>query len=110
MDFEAQVQNPTPPGAIHITGSFGPWVVDDPGSSPVRGDYTFDHADLSDFKGIAGILNSTGHYQGTLRELNVDGETDTPDFRLSHFGNTMVLHTTSMRAWMRPMATPGSTP
>jgi hypothetical protein len=59
----------------------------------VSGDYRFDDADLSGFKGIAGILNSTGHYQGTLRNIQVDGETTTPDFRLTHFGNPMALHT-----------------
>jgi hypothetical protein len=94
MIFDAEVQNPTPPGAIHTTGSFGPWIVADPGSSPIGGDYTFNHADLSVFKGIAGILNSTGHYEGTLRDLTVDGQTDTPDFQISRFGHTMPLHTT----------------
>ena len=92
--FDAQLENPKPPGAIHTTGSFGPWVVADPGSTPVRGDYTFNHADLSVFTGIGGILNSTGRYQGPLRELTVDGQTDTPDFQLSRFGHTMPLHTT----------------
>jgi hypothetical protein len=57
------------------------------------GDYRFEHADLASFKGIAGILSSTGRYQGTLRDLVVDGETDTPDFRLTHFGNALALHT-----------------
>ena len=93
MIFEADVQNPKPPGQIHTTGAFGPWVVADPGSSPIRGDYTFKHADLSVFKGIAGTLSSTGHYIGVLRDLQVDGQTETPDFQLSRFGHTMVLHT-----------------
>jgi hypothetical protein len=80
-------------GTIHTKGSFGPWVVKDPGESPVTGEYRFDHADLSGFKGIAGILSSTGHFQGVLRQLVVDGVTDTPDFRLTHFGTPMPLHT-----------------
>jgi len=92
MAFEAQVENPTPPGTIHTTGNFGPWIVADPGSTPISGDYTFNHADLSVFRGIAGILNSTGRYDGTLREMTVDGQTDTPDFQLSRFGHSMVLH------------------
>lgn len=93
VNFEAVVQNPKPPGEIHTTGAFGPWVVDDPGSSAIRGDYTFKHADLSVFNGIAGMLDSKGHYLGTLRAMQVDGETDTPDFQLARFGHTMVLHT-----------------
>jgi hypothetical protein len=94
MVFDAQLENPKPPGAIHTTGSFGPWIVADPGSSPIHGDYTFKHADLSVFTGIAGMLNSAGRYQGTLRDLIVDGQTDTPDFQLTHTGHTMPLHTT----------------
>lgn len=94
MGYDADLINPRPTGPIHATGSFGPWVVADPGQSPVTGAYQFDHADLSVFKGIAGMLTSTGRFQGTLRNITVDGETNTPDFRLTHFGNALPLHTT----------------
>jgi hypothetical protein len=111
MQFEAELTNPKPVGTIHSTGSFGPWVVADPGESPIQGDYLFEHADLSGFKGIAGILSSTGKYQGTLRDLTVDGDTDTPDFRLTHFGNALPLHThfharvdaTNGDTWLEPV-------
>jgi hypothetical protein len=93
MDFDAQLTNPRPRGIIHTSGRFGPWRVNDPGESPVEGDYRLDHADLGTFRGIAGILSSIGHYQGTLRDLTVDGETDTPDFQLSLFRNPLPLHT-----------------
>jgi hypothetical protein len=93
MRFEAELTNPRPVGVIHSTGTFGPWTVADPGESPIQGEYQFDHADLASFKGIAGILTSTGKYQGTLRDLTADGDTDTPDFRLPHFGNSLPLHT-----------------
>ena len=93
MRFEAELTNPRPTGIVHTSGSFGPWQVSDPGESPLSGAYTFDNAQLSDFKGIAGTLSSTGMYSGTLRDLNVDGETKTPDFSLTHFGNTMNLTT-----------------
>lgn len=94
MDFVADLTNPRPHGAVHTTGSFGPWAVADPGESPVTGQYTFDHADLSDFKGIAGILSSTGKFEGTLRQLTADGQTSTPDFRLTDFGQPLPLTTT----------------
>jgi hypothetical protein len=111
MGFEAQLTNPRPTGAIHTTGSFGPWDHGDPGESPINGNYQFDHADLSDFKGIAGILSSAGHYEGTLRDLTVDGETDTPDFRLKPFDNPLALHTkfhakvdgTNGDTWLQPV-------
>ncbi len=93
MHFEAELTNPKPIGAVHTTGVFGPWQVTDPGESPIAGEYKFDNADLSDFNGIAGILSSTGNYAGTLRDLSVDGQTDTPDFSLTHFGNAMDLRT-----------------
>jgi len=91
--FDADLTNPRPLGEIHTTGTFGPWQADDPGLSAVSGDYRFDHADLSGFKGIAGTLNSTGHYQGTLRSIVVVGVTDTPDFQLTKFGTPMPLRT-----------------
>lgn len=111
MKFQAELTNPRPVGTIHSTGSFGPWLVSDPGESPITGEYQFDHADLSGFKGIAGILSSTGKYQGTLRDLAVDGDTDTPDFRLTHFGNALPLHThfhalvdaTNGDTWLEPV-------
>ncbi len=93
MHFEAELTNPKPVGAVQTKGVFGPWLVSDPGESPIAGDYRFDHADLSDFNGISGLLSSTGDYAGTLRTLTVDGQTDTPDFSLTHFGNTMDLQT-----------------
>jgi hypothetical protein len=111
MHFEAELTNPKPVGTIHSTGNFGPWHDEDPGESPIQGAYQFDHADLASFKGIAGILSSTGKYQGTLRDLIVDGDTDTPDFRLAHFGNAMPLHThfhakvdaTNGDTWLEPV-------
>jgi len=111
MRFESELTNPKPVGIIQSTGTIGPWDVSDPGESPIQGDYTFDHADLSSFKGIAGILSSTGKYRGTLRDLVVDGDTDTPDFRLTHFGNSLPLHThfhakvdaTNGDTWLEPV-------
>jgi hypothetical protein len=102
---------PKPHGAAHATGTIGPWNQTDPGESALEGKYTFDNADLGSFKGIAGTLSSTGNYQGTLRELLVDGDTDTPNFALTHFGHTMALHThfhakvdaTNGDTWLEPV-------
>jgi hypothetical protein len=111
MGFDAELTNPRPVRTIYSTGSFGPWLVEDPGETPITGDYRFEHADLAGFNGIAGILSSTGHYQGTLRNLTVDGEADVPDFRLSHFGNALALDTrfharvdgTNGDTWLEPV-------
>ena len=37
MGFEAELTNPRPVGTIHTRGSLGPWLVDDPGESPIDG-------------------------------------------------------------------------
>jgi hypothetical protein len=111
MRYEADLTNARPVGIIHTTGTFGPWTVDDPGESAILGQYTFEHANLGDFKGIAGTLDSTGKYAGVLRDLTVDGVTDTPDFRLTNFGTPMNLHTvfhahvdaTNGDTWLQPV-------
>lgn len=93
ITYEAELTNPRPTGTIHTHGTIGPWNVPDPGNTSLSGDYRFEHADLGDFKGIAGILSSDGHYQGTLRNLTVDGETSTPDFQLDRFKTPVPLYT-----------------
>lgn len=94
MDFEAVLTNPRPAGLITTKGRFGPWTLADPGTTPIDGVYRFEHAELSAFKGIAGTLSSIGRYSGSLRDMTVDGETDTPNFSLTHFGTAMPLRTT----------------
>jgi hypothetical protein len=93
VEFEAELTNPKPTGEIRTEGKFGPWAMDDPGQSPVEGTYRFQHANLGEFKGIAGILSSNGSYKGTLQEISVAGETMVPDFRLTQFGGKLPLHT-----------------
>jgi hypothetical protein len=93
MAFDAKLTNPKPPGMIDTTGHFGPWQRDDPRSTPVSGNYRFEHADLGIFHGISGILSSTGKYGGVLQHIEVDGETDTPDFGLKSGGDPIHLKT-----------------
>jgi hypothetical protein len=94
MKYTAVLTNPKPPGEIHATGVFGPWTAGEPGDTPLGGDYRFDHADLSIFKGIAGILRSTGKFEGTLSSITARGEATVPDFRLKRAGNPVPLSTT----------------
>jgi hypothetical protein len=93
MAFKAELTNPKPPGQIATTGNFGPWQTDDPRSTPVSGQYSFEHADLGVFKGIRGILSSTGKYSGVLERIDVQGSTSTPDFALKRGGDPMPLNT-----------------
>ena len=93
LHFDATLINPKPVGNIISSGFFGPWQPDSPRDTPVRGTYSFHHADLSTIKGIAGILSSTGTYAGNLDNIVVDGSTDTPDFRIASSGRPIPLHT-----------------
>jgi hypothetical protein len=93
MHFHAILTNPKPVGDIDSTGSFGPFVADDPGNTPVSGTYSFSHADLDPLKGIGGMLSSTGKYEGVLSRITVDGETDTPNFQLDTAQHDVPLHT-----------------
>lgn len=93
MTFHAMLSNPKPPGLIVSTGQFGPWQKEEPSLTPVSGDYRFEHADLSVFRTIAGILSSRGHYQGVLERIEVDGDTDTPDFLVKSAGHPVHLTT-----------------
>jgi hypothetical protein len=93
MKFVATLTNPKPPGEIQTEGEFGPWQNEDPSLTPVSGAYTFQKADLSVFKGIAGVLSSEGKYQGLLERIVVDGWTDTPDFALKVSGQPVHLKT-----------------
>jgi AsmA-like C-terminal region len=93
FDFRGSLTNAKPKGEIATKGSFGPWDADEPGDSPVSGVYQFTDADLGPFPGIAGILSSIGNYSGQLNNLQVEGQTDTPDFSLDPVGHAVPLHT-----------------
>ena len=82
MNYDGTLTIPKPPGLVHSVGSFGPWATGDPGSTALNGTYTFDRADLGIFNGIAGILTSTGRFDGTLDAVHATGECSVPDFRL----------------------------
>jgi AsmA-like C-terminal region len=91
--FQAGVTNAIPRGRVETTGTFGPWVTEDPTLTPVRGEYAFKSADLNDIKGISGILSSVGQYRGTLERIEVDGQTETPDFSLDISNQPVSLST-----------------
>jgi hypothetical protein len=94
MHFHAILVNPKPIGNIDSSASFGPFNTQNPGDTPVNGIYSFKNADLGTLKGIGGTLSSMGRYSGTLNNIVVDGETDTPNFSLKIGGRPLPLHTT----------------
>jgi hypothetical protein len=102
---------------VRTAGTFGPWLTSDPGETPVAGQFRLEHADLSTIHGIAGKLDAVARYQGTLRDLMVQGEVHVPNFALEHFGTEMPLRArfrakvdaTNGDTWLEPVeATLGS--
>ena len=92
MPFDATLTNAVPPGEIGTRGTFGPWDKTEPGDTPLDGVFTFDRADLGVFKGLSGLLKAHGRFGGQLARIEVDGETDTPDFKVQT-GRAVPLHT-----------------
>jgi hypothetical protein len=93
FEFHGTLTNAKPKGEIATRGSFGPWDAEEPGDTPVSGEYNFTNADLDPFVGIGGTLSSMGKYSGQLNKLEVEGETDTPNFSLDPIGRPVPLHT-----------------
>jgi hypothetical protein len=91
--FDALLTNPIPRGEIHAVGAFGPWNTGSPGDSKVNGKYQFEHADLNTIKGLGGILQSTGTFDGQLDRIAVRGQTWVPNFSLDTANHTMPLST-----------------
>ena len=92
--FTTELVNPTPLGFVHAAGSFGPWNTEEPGLTPLLSHYHLTNVDLRAIKGIAGILSSQGQFEGVLNKMEVEGEADTPDFRVINGGQAVSLHTT----------------
>ncbi len=93
MPFKAALTNAVPPGEILTDGSFGPWNANNPGRTPLSGAFSFDRADLSVFAGIGGTLSSRGSFGGSLNYIDVNGQTDTPDFLIKVGGHPFPLKT-----------------
>ncbi len=92
MRYEAELRNAKPPGEIISTGHFGPWNREEPGDTPLDGEYRFQRANLGVFNAIGGVLDSTGRFQGQLNNLSAKGEATVPDFHLKASGNRLPLH------------------
>jgi hypothetical protein len=91
--FQARLSNPEPPGEITTAGKFGPWNAGDVGKTAVSGEYLFQQADLGVFRGIAGLLSSSGKYSGVIDRIEVQGLTDTPRFTVTSSSHQVQLRT-----------------
>ena len=91
--FQAGVTNPIPRGRVETNGSVGPWQADEPRLTPINGQYSFKDAKLDDIKGIGGIHSSVGSYRGTLERIEVECQTETPQFSIDIGGQPVPLST-----------------
>jgi AsmA-like C-terminal region len=91
--YDADLTIPKPPGIVKSNGDFGPWNTSTPGDTPLKGDYTFDNADLGIFTGIAGTLSSKGTFDGALNAVKVQGKAYVPNFQLKTGGGPIALST-----------------
>ena len=93
ISFHATLLNPEPPGEVHADGQLGPLKPGDFNHIALSGSYEFQHANLSVFRGIAGILSSDGKFNGVLDHIDVEGATDVPDFQVTRSGHPVHLNT-----------------
>jgi len=93
IQYRLKLHNPDPRGELAVEGRFGPWADGHSQDTPMSGTYTFDHADLGVYGGIAGILSSTGKFDGVFKHVTVSGTTDTPDFVVTSGGHPHRLTT-----------------
>ncbi len=91
LQYVLKFRNPDPPGEISVSGQFGSWA--EGGKTPITGDYAFEHADLGVYHGIAGLLASKGRFSGVLNHIQIEGDTDTPNFEVTSGGHKYGLST-----------------
>jgi AsmA-like C-terminal region len=89
--FTVSLHIPLPPGDVRARGQFGPWNYNDPGQTPVAGEYTLQNADLGVFPGIAGILSAQDKFQGVLGHIDSQGSIDIPNFMVTRSQHSVHL-------------------
>lgn len=83
MSFRIDTLNPKPQGELLLTGRMGQLKSGNAAATEFSGTYSFRHAQLGSFQGIAGTLSSEGTFHGPLNALNVRGSTDVPNFEVT---------------------------
>ncbi len=80
LTYAVDMQNAIPSGHIFARGTMGPINTSDFLSTPVNGNFAFTQVNLHDVGEISGKLNARGVFKGTLRSMEIETSTDTPDF------------------------------
>ena len=91
IQYKLKFHIPEPPGELSVAGEFGPWSTG--GDTPLSGDYSLTQLNLSVYGGVAGMLSASGRFGGTLKHIDVQGTTDTPDFEVKSGCHKIALAT-----------------
>jgi hypothetical protein len=81
--FSALITTPEPRAGINASGRVGPWNSADPSLTPLQGVYFMPRCDLSTLPGLQGTLSSRGQFRGVLQRIEIAGDADASEFRLS---------------------------
>ena len=106
MKYEASLINAKPPGNIQSSGTFGPWSAQEPGETPLAGEYRFDKARSRRIQWDRGYAPSTGRFQGKLSAINASGDAFIPNFRLRIAETPYRCRCTSPFWWMAATGIP----
>ena len=91
--FAADLENPLPHGMLKVSGHFGPWNNSAPTKTALDGNYDLDRADLGVFHSIGGLVSSKGRFSGTFNNLDVQGQTSTPQLTVTSTHHGLPLQT-----------------
>lgn len=91
--FAAELENPLPHGELKVSGHFGPWNNSAPPKTALDGNYDLDRADMSVFHSIGGLVSSKGRFGGTFENLDVQGQTSTPQLTVTSTHHGLPLQT-----------------
>jgi hypothetical protein len=90
LHYAIDMRNAIPHGRITATGSFGPLNAKDVGATPISGQFTFTGVELHDVGDIRGTLSASGRFTGTLKAIQADAISHTPDFAVDDGHATFV--------------------
>jgi hypothetical protein len=83
ISYSVDMQNAMPSGRILSKGSFGPVTPENLGGTKLSGAFTLAPVNLGDVGKIRGTLSAKGHFSGSLASVEVEADSDTPDFAVS---------------------------
>ncbi len=92
IHFHTLMRNFEPPGNFDVAAVFGPWRKNKHGDTPLSGKFKLTDVNLGHYQGIAGMLSSTGTFDGKLDSVRTRGESTIPDWELTSSRHPVNIH------------------